>query len=306
MALQYHAGQLEVQTEANTRKLAAQLAGWVGPVAEFATTADLILLAVQDTSGSLVFTAVSGQPPLVDVVGRGTLSLPALDLPEGTRPVGGLTIALEYSQRARLNGRLITDSEGTRLEAAEAFTNCRKYIAPSVALDDAMLVGPATREHIGLDDAWLVGLVGRAETSFLASVNPEGQPDVSHRGGPAGFLALDSTARTLTWSEYIGDGMFKSAGNVRSNGLATLLVPDFETGDAVELRGVATYRTLRTMKQARLDALQQHETAYPVQGEMVFEVREALRLTQFLRPRRPLENGLRVTGASDVDDQAPQ
>ena len=306
MALQYHAGQLEVQTEANTRKLAAQLAGWVGPVAEFATTADLILLAVQDTSGALAFTAVSGRAPLVDVAGRGTLSLPILDLPEGTRPVGGLTIALEYSQRARLNGRLTADAAGTRLDAAEAFTNCRKYIAPSVALDDAMLVGPATREHIELDDAWLVGLIGRAETSFLASASPEGQPDVSHRGGPAGFLALDRAARTLTWSEYIGDGMFKSAGNVRSNGLATLLVPEFATGDAVELRGVATYQTLRTMKQARLDALQQHEMAYPVQGEMVFQVREAFRLTQLLRPRRLLDNGLRVTSASETYEQAPQ
>ena len=306
MALTYHAGQLEVQTEANTRKLAAQLAGWVGPVVEFAMSADLILLAAQDDGGALAFTAVSGEPPLVELAGRGVLALPALGLADGSRQAGGLTIALERSQRARLNGRLDIDGDETRFEALEAFTNCRKYIAPSVAVDDAMLIGPATREPVALDDAWLTEVIRRTETSFLASVSPDGQPDVSHRGGPAGFLALDPAARTVSWSEYVGDGMFKSAGNVRSTGMTTLLVPDFATGDAVELRGIATYHTLRTMKQARLDALQQSKDAYPVQGEMVFEVQEALRLTQLLRPRRPLVDGLRVTGASKTHEQAPQ
>ena len=306
MALTYHAGQIEVQTEANTRKLADSLAHWVGPVSEFATTADLILLAIQDAGGSLAFTGLSGRPPLVAVDGRGTLSLPALGLPDGRRPVGGLAISLERSRRARLNGYLETGCDGARLEASEAFTNCRKYIAPSVAIDDATLAGPARRERIDPDGAWLVALIGRAETSFLASVSPSGLPDVSHRGGPPGFLTLDAAMRIIMWPEYVGDGMFKSAGNVRGSSLATLLVPDFSTGDAVELRGVATYRTLRTMKQARLDALQKHDHSYPVQGEMLLEVREARRLIRLLHPRRPAEDGLRVTAASDIADQAPR
>jgi hypothetical protein len=40
--LKYHHGQIEIQTEANTRIVADRLAGWVGPVVEFCRTADLI------------------------------------------------------------------------------------------------------------------------------------------------------------------------------------------------------------------------------------------------------------------------
>ena len=49
--------------------------------------------------------------------------------------------------------------------------------------------------------------------------------------------------------------MFKSAGNVRASSQLTLLVLDLATGDAAEISGLGRYETLRTMKEARLDAL---------------------------------------------------
>ena len=58
MALQYHAGQIEVQGEANTRPVAEQLAHWVGPVGEFASVADLFVLATSDREGDLRFASV--------------------------------------------------------------------------------------------------------------------------------------------------------------------------------------------------------------------------------------------------------
>ena len=57
MALVYHAGQIEVQEEANTRPAAENLADWVGPVGQFASVADMFLLASADEAGDLRFAA---------------------------------------------------------------------------------------------------------------------------------------------------------------------------------------------------------------------------------------------------------
>jgi hypothetical protein len=135
---------------------------------------------------------------------------------------------------------------------------------------------------------------------------PDGLPDVSHRGGPPGFLRLDAVQGRLSWPEFVGDGMFKSAGNVRGTPTTTLLVLDLETGDAAELRGEATYRTLRTAKQARQDALEQHRDPFPVQGEMELTIREAVRLTAMVHPRHRVEKVEKLTSCSPLDDQYPQ
>jgi hypothetical protein len=46
--LTYHHGQLSIQAEAKTTAVAEHLAGWIGPVTEFARGADLVLLAATD------------------------------------------------------------------------------------------------------------------------------------------------------------------------------------------------------------------------------------------------------------------
>jgi hypothetical protein len=308
MALQYHAGQVEVQEEANTRPVADMLADWVGPVAEFSRVADMILLATPDDDGDLRFATVSGAAPLVEVLGEQGLFIPELSLALQTDGAlaGGLAINLSQRRRARVNGRLVRSESGWVLEAAETFTNCRKYIAPSVALEEGRVNRPTTVEPLSCDESWLADLLGRAETSFLASVSPEGQPDVSHRGGAPGFLQLDAASGVLTWPEYVGDGMLKTAGNIRATGRATLLVLDLASGDAAELVGEAAYRTLRTYREARTDALLSGRDPFPVQGEMSLQVRWARRLRSLIAPRKRLEKALRVTSCSSTDEQAPQ
>jgi hypothetical protein len=307
MALQYHAGQIAVQTEANTRPVADRLAQWVGPVGQFASVADLFVLAAADAEGKLRFASVSGAAPLVAFEGGRAIRFPELRLdwaPEATL-AGGIAISLAQLRRARINGPLVLGDEGWTLEADEAFTNCRKYVAPSMAVDDEPHAGPSMREPVALDDAWLLDMVARAETSFLASISPEGQPDVSHRGGLPGFLRLDTAAGTLAWDEYVGDGMLKSAGNVRATGRVSLLVLDLTTGDAAELTGTAAYTTVRRYEEAREDALEQHKDRYPVQGAMSMRIDGAWRLTGMTSPRRRMEKALRVTSASPPDEQAP-
>jgi hypothetical protein len=197
-------------------------------------------------------------------------------------------------------------TEGLLLEASEAFTNCRKYIAPSAPLSVARHFGPQSRVPLSLSDSSLTSILARAETSFLASVSPDGTIDVSHRGGGEGFLEYDSRARVLAWDEYVGDGMFKSAGNIRATGRLTLLVPDLATGDAVELCGRAEVEVRRRDEQPRTTGLLHQQEAYPVQGRLTCQVTAAYRLRALTHPRHRLEKRQRVTSASSVQEQQPR
>ncbi|HXH20524.1 MAG TPA: pyridoxamine 5'-phosphate oxidase family protein [Dehalococcoidia bacterium] len=310
MTLKYHPGQIEVQSEANTRRVADMLASWVGPVTEFCATADMIILATEGARGRLGFMAVSGQAPVVEVAGPSTVLVPlgGTEAPsiEGTVSAGGLALNLAMARRARLNGLLSREGDTLRLEATETFTNCRKYVAPSAPVETALHFGPVSRSEVTLDDHWLARTVGSAETSFLASISPDGIVDVSHRGGPPGFLRLDPPAARLEWDEYVGDGMLKSAGNIRATGRFSLLVPDLTSGDAVELSGTASVRLLRRDKRPRTEGLQQHREDFPVQGYMSCTLEAAFRLTALMNPRRRLEKRQRVTSASPIGQQAPQ
>jgi hypothetical protein len=309
MQLIYHPGQIEVQTEANTRPVADMLSDWVGPLNEFTMGADMFVLALHD-AGRFEVTTLCGAPPLVEPISGHSLQFPALMFspPEdgrGLRQVGGIAISLAQRRRARLNGEITCDHE-PKLQAHEGFTNCRKYIVPSLALEDEIHLGPLQKEEISVDDPWLAGVVAKCETAFLLTVSPEGQPDVSHRGGPPGFVSLDAMTRHLSWPEYVGDGMLKSGGNVRSCPELTLIAVDLFSGDAAQLDGRGTFTVTLRGKQPRTDGLQQARDPYPVQAHMSVELTSARRLHRLISPRRKPEHAERVTSASTTRDQAPQ
>lgn len=304
----YHPGQLEVQAEANTRHVAEKLAGWVGPAGEYAAAADLVLFSFLAEGRELRFAAVSGEPPLVMPVGPGRIELPgrlAGVMPAGTEQVGAIVLSLDRAERARINGSLDRSDDGLQLVAEEAFTSCRKYVAPSVALGTALLVGPASREPLAVEDPWVAAVIAAAETAFLASVSPDGAPDVAHRGGPAGFLRLDAAHGVLSWTELVGDGVFKSAGNVRATGTASLLVLDLATGDALELVGTGRYENTLTRFRPRVEPLVRMPDAFPEQGRLEIDIRGAHRLRGFTHPRRRLDVR-RVTARDTPDEQAPR
>jgi uncharacterized protein len=308
--LQYHEGQRAIQEEAKTSHVAARLAHWVGPIAEFAQISDLFFFAIEDSGNELRFTVLSGKPPLMTPRGESGIHLrfPSGRAPQIAEPTncGGLAINMGQARRVRVNGRLFPQGDATELEGAETFTLCRKYIAPSVSLEDRPHLGPINREPLRLDDPWLAGLLVRSETSFLASVSPTGGPDVAHRGGPPGFITLDVAKSRLSWPEYVGDGVFKSAGNVRATRKMTLLIPDFEGGDGVELVGRGDFTNERRDRTERKDPLVQFRDPFPIQGSMACEIRSAYRLRALLHPRRRIEKTLKVTSRSTVDEQAPQ
>jgi len=74
---------------------------------------------------------------------------------------------------------------------------------------------------------------------WLASVDPEGRPTVSYKGGEPGFVrVLDS--RTLAFPIFDGNGMFYSVGNIAASHQIGMLFMDLERPNRLRLQGVAS------------------------------------------------------------------
>ncbi|OUS09659.1 pyridoxamine 5'-phosphate oxidase [Gammaproteobacteria bacterium 54_18_T64] len=74
---------------------------------------------------------------------------------------------------------------------------------------------------------------------FISSVDPDGQPTVSYKGGEVGFVrVLDPN--TIAFPLYDGNGMFLSAGNIKASPNVGLLFIDFENPHRLRLHGRAS------------------------------------------------------------------
>jgi uncharacterized protein len=73
---------------------------------------------------------------------------------------------------------------------------------------------------------------------FLATVDDEGQPTCSYKGGDPGFVQVVDD-RTLAFPIYDGNGMFMSMGNVAQTSSVGLLFIDFERQRRLRVDGVA-------------------------------------------------------------------
>jgi len=73
---------------------------------------------------------------------------------------------------------------------------------------------------------------------FLSTVNSKGEPTVSYKGGPVGFLNVESPSK-LVFPIYDGNGMFLSTGNIQEMGKVGLLLIDFETPNRLRIQGDA-------------------------------------------------------------------
>ena len=73
---------------------------------------------------------------------------------------------------------------------------------------------------------------------FIATADPDGQPDCSYKGGLPGFVrVLDE--KTLAIPDYDGNGMYRTWGNVLVNPQIGLLFLDFEQPKRLRVNGTA-------------------------------------------------------------------
>src|SRR3977135_3684062 len=74
---------------------------------------------------------------------------------------------------------------------------------------------------------------------FLATVDPEGRPNCSYKGGDPGFVRVVDE-RTIAFPNYDGNGMYLSMGNILRHPDVGILFIDFENPSRVRLEGTAS------------------------------------------------------------------
>ncbi len=74
---------------------------------------------------------------------------------------------------------------------------------------------------------------------FLATVDPDGQPNCSYKGGAPGFVRVVDE-HTIAFPSYDGNGMFLSMGNIAETAEVGLLFIDFEQQQRMRLNGAAS------------------------------------------------------------------
>ena len=113
----------------------------------------------------------------------------------------------------------------------------RKFQAQndSTGLADAM-VAAIVSEELSDDRA---AFIATRDFFFLATVNSEGAPTVSYKGGAPGFVKVVSPKK-LAFPNYDGNGMFLSMGNMDETSNVGLLFIDFETPHRLRVQGHAS------------------------------------------------------------------
>lgn len=263
----FHAGECALQAQAGQRERLAGIGAAVirdhmpAPHRELFERLPTLLLALQDDAGQPWATMLQGPPGFITSPDERSLhiaTLPAAADPvapwlRAGAAVGLLGLEPHTRRRNRANGRVrgIADG-GFGVQVLQSFGNCPKYIharRPEAIAPHAAV--PAVRLGPGLDPAALA-LLRRADTLFIASAAgpragasaAEGV-DVSHRGGPAGFVRVTQgpAGWRLTLPDYAGNFFFNTLGNLQLWPQAGLLVPDLDDGSLLHLAAEARLQT---------------------------------------------------------------
>jgi predicted pyridoxine 5'-phosphate oxidase superfamily flavin-nucleotide-binding protein len=73
---------------------------------------------------------------------------------------------------------------------------------------------------------------------FLSTVDQNGNPTVSYKGGDPGFVKVVDS-KTIAFPFYDGNGMFYSWGNIAGNAKVGMLFIDFATPNRLRVQGTA-------------------------------------------------------------------
>jgi hypothetical protein len=153
-------------------------------------------------------------------------------------PFGLLGIEFATRRRNRANGVVTAAGDGG-IDAAihQSFGNCPQYIQPRDV--SPVAPGAASTEHFERLDRDAAEAIARADMFFVATGarmdEPTGGVDVSHRGGPPGFVRIDGDV--LTIPDFKGNRYFNTLGNLVSEPRAALVFVDFARGDLLHVQG---------------------------------------------------------------------
>ena len=216
-----------------------------------------MLLGALDAAGQPWATMLAGPPGFVATPDARTMTisttldgqdpaLAALRAQGAGAPVGLLGLEPHTRRRNRMNGRLAAMSEGgLEVTVVQSFGNCPKYIQARDPLRWEA-APPALAQPLDPTlDARALASIEAADTVFIASASapvPGGGRaegvDVSHRGGPPGFVAVQRRLHggvELLIPDFPGNRFFMTLGNLLRHPRAGLLVPDYASGELLHL-----------------------------------------------------------------------
>lgn len=286
----FHAGEVAVQARLGVAARMAEIGARVvrdhlpEQHQRFYEQLPWMLAASVDPAGRPWATVLAGPPGFVQAPDAGHLHIAAAPTPGDPAatgmvagaPLGLLGIELHTRRRNRVNGELLAvGPDGLRLRVTQTVGNCPQYIQGREveAVRDATDTRPRAVELVPCLDGAAAALVDTADTLFVATHAAGAGADVSHRGGPAGFVRRMGSGDLLV-PDYPGNRMFMTLGNLQRDGRAGLLFIDFERGDLLTLTGRAEI----VWAGAELAALPRAERAWRFRLDAGWWLRDALPL----------------------------
>lgn len=252
----------------------------------------LIFVGALDDEERIWATVLFGQPGFVHAVDPRRLRLESLPgsgdplhgrLAVGKR-VGILGLELQTRRRNRLNGGIAqVDAGGFEIAVQQSFGNCPKYIQTRVLRERADRGAQRLSTSSTIDDRGR-RIVERADTLFIASIfgnEPSDRrlgADISHRGGPCGFVRFDTRGRIVI-PDYVGNNAFQTFGNVVLDRRVGLLFLDFDDGTILQLTGTAEidwdgpeiveFPGAKRLLRVSIQQMVRRESASPLLGEFL-------------------------------------
>jgi predicted pyridoxine 5'-phosphate oxidase superfamily flavin-nucleotide-binding protein len=248
IAAPFHPGELRAQVQAGGGPAGSGIrAAMPDQHRGFFPLLPFLCLAAPDADGWPLAALVQGAPGFVTAPTPTALAIGALPDPYDPlaallRPgveLGVLGLDLSTRRRNRANGRLAThDANGLTMEIAQSFGNCPKYIRVRQLHRALPRSAPAERFD-GLSAA-AAALVQASDTLFVATSSGPGAGrwggmDISHRGGPPGFVRV--AGDSLCIPDYAGNRYFNTLGNLQLDTRCALVLVDFASGDVLQLQG---------------------------------------------------------------------
>jgi uncharacterized protein len=251
----FHPGEILVQEELNERD-AAILNGRVyediiiAAAHTFLVQQPFIVLSARQTLNKIPVTIIYGEPGFISIQEFGkkiTISItkhqnrgrdPVLRMLEQGTKVGALVIDLSTRRRLRVNGHIESiNDRNIILIIDESYPNCPKYIQKRIVEYNKNVAHKEELiENGGIVQRRHLDLIRSADTFFVASLNPNGHADASHRGGPRGFINILENG-DLRIPDYAGNKLFNTLGNFKLNPHAGIVIWDFENTELLHLFG---------------------------------------------------------------------
>ena len=168
---------------------------------------------------------------------------------DGARHFAG--VAIDFTNRSRIKVAGSVESatlEGhtlsLTLRANEHMGNCPKYITVRELRPTRR--SPRTEPLHATLSSEAKALLRHASTIFVATRHSDDDPRESdmgfnHRGGPRGFLRVleDDQGAHLVLPDYSGNRFYQSLGNVETDPVMGVAVPDFSSGALLQVSGRA-------------------------------------------------------------------